>query len=470
MIALLLSTLIFFFTVRVVKRNCVETTTVSLKKIAVAVAPYTTLLYEKRKYQELDVFIKSAGSSLDTRITVIDPRGFVVADSKEKPQLMENHLERIEVRDALTGKIGKGFHFSKTLKENMFYVAVPIYRNGVVLYVLRISVFSKNINNLLSNIRQKILISVFIILVLSLTAAFILSRKLSDPIGELSRAAHEIASGNFDVKICARNNDELQELTDSFNYMIDRIRKLFSEIESQKKELNAAVARLKNAEKFKKDFVTNVSHELRTPLTAIKGFAETIECDCSGQNKHYASIINRHCNRLINIVQDLLTLSKLEEKKTELKIEEIDIKDLLENTAKIFKQKIADKKLELKLQIENDVAILRADAFKLEQLLINLIDNAVKYTEKGWISVAVKRDNSNIVIEVRDTGIGIAENHISHVFERFYVVDKNRSRSLGGTGLGLSIVKHIVLLHKGTITVESQPDQGTKFIIILPQI
>lgn len=469
MIALLLSTIIFFFTVRVVKRNYIEATTVNLKKIALAVAPYTTLLYEKRNYQELDTFMKNTGSSLDTRITVIDQLGFVLADSKEKPQLMENHLERSEVRDALSGKTGEGFHFSKTLKKNMFYVAIPVYKNGAILYVLRVSVFSKNIDNLLGNIRQKILIAVFIILVLSLIAAFALSKKLSDPIEELSRAAHEIASGNFDVKICIKNNDELQELTDSFNYMIDRIRKLFSEIGSQKEELNAIITRLKNMEKFKKDFVTNVSHELRTPLTVIKGFTETIECDCSEENRRYASIINRHCDRLISIVQDLLTLSELEEKNIEIKIEEVNVKDLLENTAKIFKQKIADKKLELTLQIETSAETFRANAFKLEQVLINLIDNAVKYTEKGWILVAVKRDNSNIVIKVQDTGIGILKDNIPRLFERFYVVDKNRSRSLGGTGLGLSIVKHIVLLHKGTITVESQPGQGTKFTVTLPQ-
>ena len=228
------------------------------------------------------------------------------------------------------------------------------------------------------------------------------------------------------------------------------------------------ITEIKDIEKIKKDFVINVSHELRTPLTAIKGYAETLrkEVDTT-PGKKYLEIVEKNTNRLINIVNDLLLLSSLEEKPT-LELENIDLSDFLENVIRIFDQRVKDKQLSLMIDVKEDLPPIRADLFKLEQMLVNLLDNAVKYTDRGEINVSVDFQDKRVRIQVTDTGIGIPKEDIPRIFERFYVVDKSRSRKSGGTGLGLSIVKHIVLLHHGTIGIESAPGKGTSVTITLP--
>ena len=228
------------------------------------------------------------------------------------------------------------------------------------------------------------------------------------------------------------------------------------------------ITELKNIEKIKKDFVTNVSHELRTPLTAIKGYAETLRKEVdTAPGKKYLETVERNTDRLINIVNDLLLLSSLEEK-TVLELEDIDLRGFLENVIRIFDQRLKDKQLSLVIDVKENLPPIKADLFKLEQMLVNLLDNAVKYTDRGEITVSVDVLDKRVRIQVRDTGIGIPKDDIPHVFERFYVVDKSRSRKSGGTGLGLSIVKHIVLLHNGTIDIESALGKGTSVTVTLP--
>ncbi len=221
-------------------------------------------------------------------------------------------------------------------------------------------------------------------------------------------------------------------------------------------------------EKIKRDFVVNVSHELRTPLAAIKGFAETLEEEVGENAKTYAGVIKRNTDRLINIVQDLLLLSELEEKGSKPESEEVNLKQLADNVIRIFKSRLTEKGLDFHLRVEDGLPAVKGDSFKLEQMLINLLDNSIKYTEKGKIVLALKQKEGNVEIIVEDTGIGIPQEHLMRIFERFYVVDKSRSKKFGGTGLGLSIVKHIVLSHKGTIAVESSLAKGTRFTIMLP--
>ena len=228
------------------------------------------------------------------------------------------------------------------------------------------------------------------------------------------------------------------------------------------------ITEIKNAEKVKKDFVVNVSHELHTPLTAIKGYAETLLEEVPAEpGKKYIEIIQRNTDRLINIVNDLLMLSSLEEGAS-LELEVIDLRSFIENVARIFDQRLKDKQLALMVEVKESLPAIKADQFKLEQVVVNLLDNAVKYTERGEIVVSVDIHDQQASIQVRDTGIGIPKDAIPRIFERFYVVDKSRSRKSGGTGLGLSIVKHIVLLHNGAIRVESTPGEGTTFTVTLP--
>lgn len=229
------------------------------------------------------------------------------------------------------------------------------------------------------------------------------------------------------------------------------------------------ISELHKLELIKKDFVINVSHELRTPLTAIKGFSETLIEEIKDQDqKRYIEIIIKHTNRLIRIVNELLHLSEIEQTSTNLVLEKVKVKNIIENVYNLFLQKSIEKGINLEVSIDNKERILDVDNFRIEQLLVNLIDNAFKYTDSGFIKLKSLEVNNNQVFIIEDSGLGIPKDDINRIFERFYMVNKSRSRSVGGTGLGLSIVKHIVLLHKGTIEIESTIDVGTKFIITIP--
>lgn len=238
------------------------------------------------------------------------------------------------------------------------------------------------------------------------------------------------------------------------------------------------ITEFKRLEKIKADFVANVSHELRTPLTAIKGYVETIETEAyenTDERDHFLNIIKRHTDRLINIVSDLLVLSEIERKEISWEeepktvLEEINFKEIVSSSLEAIKSKIEEKSLRVSLNIKEGLPPYGGDGFLLEQMFINLIDNAAKYTpEGGAIEIGISKLDSQFIIEVSDTGIGIPKEHLPRIFERFYRVDKTRSRKLGGTGLGLSIVKHIVIMHGGKIEVQSEVGRGSRFIITLP--
>lgn len=226
---------------------------------------------------------------------------------------------------------------------------------------------------------------------------------------------------------------------------------------------------LKNWETLKKELVANVSHELGTPLTSIRGYIETLLEEETDETKHrFLSIILKNTERLANIVRDLLTLSGLEEKTDIDATTNLNLPDVLDNVLPLFREKYKKKGLSLEATSDHDLKKIQGDAFKLEQLFINLLDNALKYTETGGTTVSFSNQPERIAVTIRDTGIGIPAADMERIFERFYVVDKSRSRSQGGTGLGLSIVKHIVLLHGGDIRVSSTPGGGTEFTLTFP--
>ncbi|MEN6309983.1 MAG: ATP-binding protein [Acidobacteriota bacterium] len=228
------------------------------------------------------------------------------------------------------------------------------------------------------------------------------------------------------------------------------------------------ITEFKNLEKIKKDFVVNVSHELKTPLTAIKGFVETMEPEAGLENRSYLEIIKRNTDRLIAIVGDLLVLSELEEKGSRLRKEKTDLRAVAGTIVRIFEKPAREKGLSLAVEADPDLPPVMVDPYEIERLLVNLVDNAVKYTDKGRVTVRLTSAEGLFTIEVADTGIGIDADHIPHIFERFYVADPSRSRKSGGTGLGLSIAKHIALAHQGTIAVKSRIGEGTTFTVTLP--
>ncbi len=563
LLAIGISLLIVAFSFRLVKNHYIETLTMDLEKMAVALKNTIDPYMYSLDFSSLDTLVKNMGKKMEVRITVIDSKGVVLADSEKDPKKMENHGMRPEILQAFYGKTGSSLRFSETVKEDMLYVAIPLKSsNGNLLGALRVSLFLTQIRKLINYLMRNVIIIAALLAIFSLLGAFFYSRSLARPISKLAVAADEVADGNFNIEVLPEGVGELSRLTKNFNSMVVRTKELISELSEQKDSLNAIVSsikeglivinaeekiavmndsfreifnsgeikgknywevvrephfeeiieevrknkkdlkrevrinerdficsaaflekhneivvtlheitEIKKTERIKKDFISNVSHELRTPLTAIKGFIETLLETAKDENKHYLEIIERQTNRLINIVKDLLKLSELEdieEGKIKVSYSKVDLRELLNNVFSVYDKQVTEKGLRLALEIKKDVPKIKADPFKLEQLFINLIENAIKYTEKGEIRINARKENKSVVIEIADTGIGIERKHLSRVFERFYVVDKSRSRELGGTGLGLSIVKHIVQLHNGEIEVESTLGKGTKFLIVLP--
>lgn len=220
-------------------------------------------------------------------------------------------------------------------------------------------------------------------------------------------------------------------------------------------------------ERIKQELVTNMSHELKTPLTAIKGYAETLYDEIPPEPQKHLDIIRKHTDRLISIVNDILSLSGLEEARN-IEFKPVDIKEIADGVLKMFAGKIKNRNLSLEVNMDEENRYVSGDRFKIEEMFINLIDNAVRYTDKGGIAVKSFRKDNSLIVSIKDTGIGIPERNLPRIFERFYVVDKSRSKETGGTGLGLSIVKHIVLLHKGDIEIKSSPSSGTEVLLTLP--
>jgi len=232
------------------------------------------------------------------------------------------------------------------------------------------------------------------------------------------------------------------------------------------------ITRLKELEKVRQDFVANVSHELRTPLTTIKGYAETL-LEGALQEKvatQFVQIIKRHADRLTKIVEDLLTLSKIESKEFQLKLEDVLVIEIIDDAIDFVKGAAEKKGMSIQKKDIFPALSVHADRGYLEQVLINLFDNAIKYgREGGEIIISAIEDRGEVEVSMRDNGPGIPKDDLPRIFERFYRVDRGRSRELGGTGLGLSIVKHLVQAHGGRVWAESQLGEGSTFYFTIPR-
>jgi len=232
------------------------------------------------------------------------------------------------------------------------------------------------------------------------------------------------------------------------------------------------VSRLKQADEIRRDFVANVSHELRTPLSIFHGNLETLleagDLD-ENETRHIYEVMKRHSDRLNLLVNDLLSLARLESNEANLQLAEIRLRDFLEGITHDWEKRLAGKNLRLELQVPDDFPMVHADERRLEEVVHNLLDNAVKYShQNGRVLIQAGAPDQEVVLCVRDEGVGIAANDLPRIFERFYRADRARSRELGGTGLGLSIVKHIAQLHGGRVEAESVVGEGTTIRVILP--
>lgn len=545
-----------------------------LKNIATVLHDPVSNYLESHDYNSLQEYIKNKTSDNKQRISVVLVNGDVVADTEKSPKLLDNHINRPEIGEALKGKVGRSLRYSNSLKEESIYVAIPVYGQEEIIGVLRHSYITHDLKPVLRDFTWNFFWGTFLIGIILLIYLTISTKKFATSLTRIQEKAKAFAQGDFKELIPANSKEpyEISSLIKSLNEMAEKLGDLFGKIDRQRNEREAIftgmsegvlsvymdgnifhlnqsvchffdvpynnnykgtpllevfrntqiinflekvksekyfieeefqlangktllvhgsilkkgdneelgillvfndITQVRKLEDHRKEFVANVSHELRTPLTSIQGYIETLiegKVDSEEIRNKFLLTIKRNSERLEQITEDLLTLSELDKENTNdvIKLEVLPLKNVVRDAVELCKDKGSNKDIEIQFTDEAD-ASLAINPRLLEQALVNLIDNAIKYSEKNTtVSILIQKENSEISIAVKDQGAGIEESHLARLFERFYSVNKARSREMGGSGLGLSIVKNIALAHNAKVDVNSALGVGTTFFIRFP--
>lgn len=337
--------------------------------------------------------------------------------------------------------------FTSFEDQSYFVSARPIVNEGTAIYVLS---SMKSMDESLGRVRGYLTLSGAGAFFLALGFTYIVSQFLSRPMVQMEQATRRIAKGDLETRVDVRSSDEVGDLGSAINDL---------------------ARDLQHYRDTRQEFFANISHELRTPITYLEGYAKVLSdelYDTEEEKKQYLAIIHQEALRLNRLINDLFELSKMEEGKINLSLEWVDLTEIVENCVQKVQLKAKEKDLTLYSEVAEQVPLVYADGLRMEQVVLNLMENAVRYTAKGAVRVRLlKEKNANQII-VEDTGMGIPADELPYIFDRFYRVEKSRSREFGGTGLGLAIVKKLVELQGGTIDVYSQIGVGTRFIIKLP--
>jgi len=396
------------------------------------------------------------------RVTLIRADGKVLVDSEAVAAEMENHANRQEVRQAFTSGLGSFSRESATVHVKFLYVAVRVFDGSAVI---RIAVPLSEIDRQVSRIRRKLLASTALAFLPAVLIAAVLARFISRRLARILAHAGELARGNFRARLAKTDSSEFGQLSRTLNETAENLQQTVSQLQHEHAELE-------KLERVRKDFVINVSHELRTPLASIQGYTETLIDGAINDREHnmrFLGIIRHNAERLARLTEDLLTLSRIEQKRKKFEFEIHFANGLIRDAVEMVRPIAGKRDISIVEEPGDEDAIVWCDSEAVSQVLSNLLDNAIKYTSAGGqITVGAQRAGKTIEFFVRDTGMGIPEEDLPRLFERFYRVDKARSRELGGTGLGLSIVKHLVAAHNGTIRVESTVGKGSTFFFTLP--
>ena len=362
---------------------------------------------------------------------------------------------------AFRGRAGRDIRTSATLGLPFLYVAVPCPGGAV-----RLAEPLARIDGQVAEMRTRILDSTAVAFLPAVLLAALVARWISRRFATIMSHAYELARGNFRARMAATGGGEFGRLARTLNETAANLQRTVEQLQREHAELE-------KVERIRKDFVINVSHELRTPLASIQGYTETLldgALPDPDHNMRFLGIIRHNVERLARLTEDLLTLSRIEQKRQQLDFEPRIHLDRLLRTPSTWCAP-SPKRTRSDLVSELDPRVPRSGAHgkPWTQMLSNLLENAIKYTPAGGaIAVGARPAGHFMEVFVRDTGIGIPAEDLPRLFERFYRVDKARSRELGGTGLGLSIVKHLVAAHNGTVRVESHTQQGSTFYFTLP--
>ncbi len=373
----------------------------------------------------------------DLRITLIDEDGTVLMDTNADIGGMENHRERPEIKKAFLEGEGRDVRKSQTVERSTFYYAMRLNGGDV----LRVAKETGSIYSMFFDaIPSLVLIAVVLFAFCALLAHF-LTKSFITPI--------EKVAGNLDGQVDVGSYKELTPFLET--------------IQEQHKNI------IKSA-KMRQDFTANVTHELKTPLTSISGYAELIQSGMTDEKetRRFAKEIHRNAKRLIRLINDILQLSELDTRETALETERLNLYGMAATCVEMLK--INSEPNRIKLNVKGRVCWIEGNRSMIEELLYNLCSNAIRYNQPGGsVDVSVTETEEGVLLKVSDTGIGIPKKHQERIFERFYRVDKSRSKERGGTGLGLAIVKHIVAEHDAQISLESEEGIGTTIAVLFPK-
>ena len=383
----------------------------------------------------------------DGRIILIDEDFNIVKDTyaleEEKTMVSE------EVVKCFKGE-ASGYYASGRFVELTVPIMAGSETEKKIAGVILVSASTDSIYAKLSEFRRSSEIWVSVIAICSLAFSILLSNWLVRPLKHMNQYIGDLAEGSLDGDLDIHDCTETENISNTFNIML---------------------ARLRLVEESRQEFVANVSHELKTPLTSMKVLADSLlmQGDAPVElYKEFMQDIANEIDRESSVISDLLTLVKMDRKSTELNVASTDINDFIEQILKRLRPIAEKANIELVFESNRSVTA-EIDATKLSLAFSNLVENAIKYNrENGWVRVSLDADHKFFYVKVSDSGIGIPQESIDYIFERFYRVDKSHSREIGGTGLGLAITRSAVVAHRGAIKVQSTVDEGTTFIVRIP--
>lgn len=395
------------------------------------------LLKDTRYFESVDIDVDQIDLSTDLdelRVTWIDKDGAVLYDNDASAEQLQNHFDRPEIQEAFKQGEGEAVRRSDTMNEDTFYYALRL-DNGTVL---RVATNAQSIWAVFISAIPIILLIILLIISICIVISHLLTKQFLKPIEMMAENLE-----NADYESPYRELDPLAE----------KLRSQHTDI------LSAAKAR--------QDFTANVSHELKTPLTAISGYAELLEGGMVGAEKqnHFYHEIRKNADRLLALINDILRLSDLDRKDSELHFTEVDLYETVSECMEVLS--VNAKQRNVTIELEGETSIVCGNKDMLKELVENLGQNAIRYNNpNGKVKISVGTIDGQVALTVKDNGIGIPVSEQQRIFERFYRVDKSRSKATGGTGLGLAIVKHIVEIHDAKIELESAPGAGTTISVL----
>lgn len=410
--------------------------------------------YDSELEEQREELLKAAERN-GCRYTLLKTDGTVVVDTGvEHSETMENHRKRSEIADALESGYGYAIRRSETLGKQLLYVAV-LSEDGE--HILRLAMPYSGLMDYVSLLVPALLLSFAGAFLFSVMEAERFSNSITRPLSRISQEMMKLDGESTDFQFEKCPYEEINVIADTTTRMAASVKE---------KQL-----RLEKERQIRQEFFSNASHELKTPITSIRGYVELLESGMvlnQETEKDFLKRIQKEALRMTSLVDDILMISRLESKGAKAEIVSLKVRDILEEAVASLEAQAAERDIIIHKECRKNFRI-RADQRQMMELFTNLLSNAVKYNNDGGsVWVKVEKEDRDMILTVRDNGVGIPAESRERIFERFYRVDKGRSRKQGGTGLGLSIVKHVVSYYNGAVTVDSELGKGSTFVVRLP--